>query len=156
MIARPLAWLAALCAATACSSGPPPPAPLDTRNDTCQSCRMTVSDARFAAQLAAAGEEPRFFDDIGCLATYLKDHPDAGRRAVAYVADHRTKAWVRAGLAVYTRVPGIETPMSSHLVAHADAASRDRDAEAAGGAGMSAADVFGPAGPPGGKDSAPL
>ena len=34
--------------------------------------------------------------------------------------------------AVFTQVPGLETPMGSHLVAHADAASRDGDPAARG------------------------
>jgi copper chaperone NosL len=67
---------------------------------------------------------------------------------VAFVADHRTKSWVRADRAVYTRVPGLETPMGSHVIAHADAASRDQDPDAAGGTPVPATELFGPAGPP--------
>jgi copper chaperone NosL len=108
---------------------------------------MAVSDARFASQLVAPGELPRFFDDLGCLATFLK----AGRapaEAAAFVADHRTKAWVRADRAVYARVTGLTTPMGSQLLAHADAASRAQDPDASGGAPVAAAELFGPAGPP--------
>jgi copper chaperone NosL len=108
---------------------------------------MAVSSAVFASQLVAPGELPRFFDDLGCLVDYLK----AGKApagAVAFVADHRTKAWVRADRAVYTRVPGLETPMGSHVIAHADAASRDQDADAREGTTVSAAELFGPVGLP--------
>jgi len=111
---------------------------------------MAVSDARFSSQLVAPGELPRFFDDLGCLADYLK----AGKApagAVAFVADHRTKAWLRADRAVYTRVAGLETPMGSHVIAHADAVSRDADADARGGTGVAAAELFGPGGPPKGS-----
>jgi copper chaperone NosL len=127
----------------ACRGGEPKPAPLDTRNEQCASCRMAVSSAVFASQLVAPGEVPRFFDDLGCLADFLK----AGKTpagAVAFVADHRTKAWVRADRAVYTRVPGLETPMGSHVVAHADAASRDADPDARGGSPVPASEMFGP------------
>jgi copper chaperone NosL len=92
---------------------------------------MAVSDAGFAAQIAAPGEEPRFFDDLGCLRDHLRTRPRLPPGAVAFVADHRTRAWVRASRAVFTRRESVETPMSSHLLAHADAASRD--AFAAGG-----------------------
>jgi copper chaperone NosL len=107
---------------------------------------MAVSTAVFASQLVAPGENARFFDDLGCLADFLK----AGKApsgAAAFVADHRTRAWVRADSAVYTRVPGLETPMGSHVIAHADAASRDADPAAAGG---TPALPFGPSGPPDG------
>jgi copper chaperone NosL len=110
---------------------------------------MAVSDARFAAQLVAAGEEPRFFDDVGCLATFLK----AGRApasATAFVADHQTRAWVRADAAVYTRVPTLATPMGSHVIAHADTASRDADAAAHGGTPVTPHELFG-AGAAGGR-----
>jgi copper chaperone NosL len=111
---------------------------------------MAVSDARFASQLVAPGELPRFFDDLGCLTTFLK----AGRApagAVAFVADHRTGGWVRADSAIYTRVPGLETPMGSRLMAHADPASRDQDQGAGGGTPVSAVELFGPGGPPAGS-----
>jgi copper chaperone NosL len=108
---------------------------------------MAVSSAVFASQLVAPGELPRFFDDLGCLADYLKAGK-APKGATAFVADHRTKAWVRADRAVYTRVPGLETPMGSHVIAHADAASRDADPAAKTGVPVSAAELFGPAGAP--------
>jgi len=142
-----LALLATLAAA--CGGGAPEPAALDTRNEQCASCRMAVSDARFSSQLVAPGELPRFFDDLGCLADYLK----AGKApagAVAFAADHRTKAWIRADRAVYTRVPGLATPMGSHVIAHADAASRDADPDTKPGTPVSTTELFGPAGAPAG------
>jgi copper chaperone NosL len=145
---RAMITLAAL--AVACSSGPPAPAELDTRNESCAHCRMAVSDQRFAAQVGAPGELPRFFDDVGCLASWLKDQPTLPKGAVAWVADHRTRAWVVAAEAVYTRVPGLETPMGSHLVAHADAASRDGDEDTRGGTPVTLSELFGPKGPPAG------
>ncbi|HJS58740.1 MAG TPA: hypothetical protein VKA01_11610 [Vicinamibacteria bacterium] len=139
-------WLAALAVLT-CASGPPQPAPLDTRNEACASCRMAVSDARFAAQLVAPGELPRFFDDIGCLSTFVKAGK-APEGATAFVADHRSREWVRADRAVYTRVPGLETPMGSALVAHSDTASRDQDATVRTGTPVPAAELFAAGGPP--------
>ena len=128
--------------ALACMAGAPGPAPLDTRNEACTRCRMAVSEARFAAQIVAPGEVPRFFDDLGCLAAYLRATRAPAVSAV-FVADHRSRSWVPAGSAVYTRVPAVATPMGSHLIAHADAASRDQDAVTAGGAAATASEIFG-------------
>jgi copper chaperone NosL len=138
-------------AAAACGGGDPGPATLDPRNEACAFCRMSVSEARFAAQIVAPGEEPRFFDDIGCLRDYLRGGARPGPGAVAYVADHRTGAWVRADRAVYTRVETLETPMGSHLVAHADETSRAQDPAARGGQAVAVAELFGPDGPPAGS-----
>lgn len=131
-----------------CSKGPALPVQPDTKHDACGWCRMAVTDLRFAAQLVAPGEEPRFFDDIGCLATFLKAGGAPAKGQIAYVADHRTKQWVRASTALYTKVPGLLTPMNSFLVAHADSASRDADGSAKGGTPTTLAEVFGPNGAP--------
>jgi copper chaperone NosL len=147
----PTALVALAVVLPACARGPARPAPLDTRNETCRSCRMAVSDARLAAQLVAPGEEPAFFDDIGCLRDYLKEHAALPAGAVAYVADHRTKSWVKAAEAVYTRAPRVATPMASHLLAHADPVSREADADARGGQVLGVTEVFGPHRPPGGS-----
>lgn len=146
-------WAAAslALAVAACTRGGAEPARLDPLHDGCASCRMAVSDPRTAAQLAAPGEEPAFFDDIGCLRDYLASGRRLPRGAVAFVADHRTKAWVRAAAATFTRQEAVETPMGSHLLAHADPASRDADPAAAGGKAVSPTDLFGPRGPPDGR-----
>jgi copper chaperone NosL len=144
--------LSALAAALllSCSSGDPPPGGLDTRHDACAFCRMPVSDPRLAAQLAAPGEEPAFFDDIGCLRDFLRGRaPGAG--AVAYVADHRTGNWARAAGAVYDLCRSIDTPMGSHLIAHADASSRGADASMKDCSVKSAREVFGTEPPDGRK-----
>lgn len=137
-----------LLAFAACTSGPPAPAELDTRTEACASCRMGVSDRKLAAQLVAPSEEPLFFDEVGCLRDYLKAHPRPPRGALAYVADHRTGEWIPAARAVYTRVPTLSTPMDSHLVAHANPASRAADPLARDGEALTARDVFGAPGPP--------
>lgn len=133
----------------ACGPGTLQPAPLDTRNEACSKCRMPVSEARFSSQLVAPGELPRFFDDLVCLSNFLKAG-QAPAGATTFVADHRTKSWVPAEKALYTRVPGLETPMGSHIVAHADAGSRDQDPLARGGTPVALNELFGPGGPPSG------
>lgn len=135
--------------AAGCGESDSEPAALGAQ-EACAACRMAVSDAGLASQIVAAGELPLFFDDLGCLTGFLKKGrvPEG---AVVFVADHRTRAWVRADRAVYTRVPTLATPMGSHLVAHASASSRDEDAAARKGAPVGYQELFGPAGPgPGG------
>jgi copper chaperone NosL len=118
-LARIAAALAAVSIAAGCGAGAPVPAALDTRNDACAFCRMPVSDPRLAAQLASPGEDARFFDDVGCLRSYLAAARSLPARTAVWVADHETGRWVPAADAVYERCPGVETPMGSHLIAHA-------------------------------------
>jgi len=102
---------------------------------------MVVSDVHFAAQIVAAGEEPLFFDDLGCLRDYLRGQalPAGG---TAYVADHRTGAWVPARSALYTRLARGTTPMDGRMIAHADESSRRADPAATGGTGLPASTVL--------------
>ena len=141
--------LLAMVTLAGCGSGALPPVALDSHGDACASCRMAVSASGVVAQLVAPGEEPRFFDDIGCLASFLQAHGEPPAGAVAYVADHRTHAWAQASTAVYTRVQDLATPMGSHLVAHLDERHRQDDAVAVPGTIVSVDDVFGGHGPPG-------
>ncbi|HET7618203.1 MAG TPA: nitrous oxide reductase accessory protein NosL [Vicinamibacterales bacterium] len=133
--------IAGLAGIVACGGGPPAPAAL-IPGVACSSCRMVVSDPRLAAQIAAAGEEPRFFDDIGCLAEYLRRNAVTSDAAV-YVADHGSGGWVRAERALYSRDDAIATPMGSHTVAHADEGARAADASVRSAARLTVSDVFG-------------
>lgn len=134
-------FLALPLALAACGGRELRPVAVDTKNDTCASCRMAVSAPRFAAEVVAPGEEPRIFDDLGCLREFLRAKPLA-EGAVLWVADHRTGAFVRGTAAIYTHVPSLATPMGSHLVAHADAASRAADPDAAAGSPVDAKEVL--------------
>jgi copper chaperone NosL len=135
--------IALLALALGCARGEARPSPLDTKNELCRFCRMPVSDRHLAAQLAAPGEETKFYDDIGCLRDDLKRSGPPVKGSVAYVVDHRTAAWVRASVAVFSRCPALETPMGSHLVAHADAVSREADPASRGCGQISADEIFG-------------
>ena len=146
-----LASVASLAMGFCAAAGPSPPAELDTASEQCSSCRMAVSDPRTAAQIVSPSEEPLFFDDIGCLRNYLEGGATLPEGAVAYVADHRNNAWIEASKALYTRSDSLDTPMGSHLLAHADAASREADPDAREGTPLSPAEVFGPSGPPDGN-----
>ena len=147
-----LRWasIPALACSLACVSGPVGPATVDTLHDQCDSCRMILSDARTAAQIAAPGEEPRFFDDLRCLREALRAGPPLPGGAVVFVVDYRTGAWSPAAGAVFVRLPDAETPMASHWVAYSDDASRRADPRSAGGADVPAAEILGPEGRSGG------
>lgn len=142
-MSRCLLILCTLLSLSACTGGAPRPVEVALGQDACAHCRMVVGDARLAAQLVAPGQEPLVFDDLGCLVDHLAARPPSPG-AVAYVADHRTGAWVRAADAVFSRVPGLATPMASSLVAHADETSRRADPSTVGGTIVDRASLFGP------------
>jgi len=137
-------------AGLAACDGESRPEELVKGRDLCASCRMPVSDVHFAAQITGPGELPRFFDEVGCLSDFVKSPSAKEAAGIAWVADHRTGAWVRADRAIFTRVPSLATPMNHHLIAHENASSRDSDPDARGGQPVTLQEVFGAHGPPSG------
>ena len=132
--------LAASLGAASCAGGPPAPVAIAMGQDLCAHCRMAIVSQATSAQIAAPGEEPRMFDEIGCLRDYLVA-ATLPPGAVVYVADHRTREWVEAHAAVFTRTSTF-TPMASGLLAHADIRSRDADPAARGGDPVSASAIL--------------
>ncbi len=117
----------ALALGAGCARPEVMPEPLAAGQESCAFCRMTVSQPEFASQLLVPGELPKFFDDLGCLHSYLTSTTPGPEGGVIFVTDHRSREWVRADTAVYTRAPAVATPMASHLVAHATTDSKDAD-----------------------------
>lgn len=87
-----------------CAGGSAPVDPVWGKQ-ACDSCKMIIGDRRYAAELVLENGERRFFDDVGCLAEYLRVHGSAGG---AWVRDERG-TWVDARRARY--VTGVHTPM---------------------------------------------
>lgn len=129
-------------ALVSCAPAVPQPVAFDAAKEQCRYCRMTGSNGRAAGQVVAPGEEPLFFDDIGCLRDYLAATPPVSG-AVAFVTDYATRGWIPAETAAYVSQPSIETPMGSHLMAFASAAAREASPDARGGRALSAIEVFG-------------
>jgi copper chaperone NosL len=83
--------------------------------EACASCRMIISDERFAAALVTATGEALKFDDIGCLF-----HHEAGqaRPEVAYwVRNVKGQGWLKARDATFLHSTGIVSPMGFGLAA---------------------------------------
>ena len=82
---------------------------------------MLISTESGGGQILSAAEEPRFYDDVGCLAADWHDHA-AGTKpwpmAVLYVR-LAAGGWVDAATAVYARPAGARTAMGSGLAAYA-------------------------------------
>lgn len=90
---------------------------------------MMVSSEPQSAEWVVPGEETRFYDDIGCLAT---DAPPHAQRGALFVHVDGAR-WARAESAFYARPPDQSTPMGYGFVAFTDrreAAARDRQGKA--------------------------
>jgi copper chaperone NosL len=116
--ARRLLVLVAALATFACAA--PGPGVFHYDVDACDHCRMTIADARFAAQIVTRTGKIYRFDDPGCVVAFLASnrvaaadvhsiwlndysHPDTlvdARNAVFVVSD-RIKAPMNGGMATF-------------------------------------------------------
>ena len=92
--------------------------------DTCEHCRMTISDRAYAAQ-AWAGSDRRYykFDDIGCMVNWLRERGGSPEQLKLWVADHLHHDevhWLDARTAWYRS--GLRTPMDYGFGAMAEPA----------------------------------
>jgi copper chaperone NosL len=95
--------LALLALPAACENLDQPLAPAWGKQ-RCGSCSMVVGDRRFAGQAVGEHDDRLFFDDPGCLATYVAAHPRARR---AWVMSQGT--WLEAKAARFAT--GASSPM---------------------------------------------
>lgn len=111
-------WLAPLAlAALACAR--PAPRPIALGQENCRHCHMTVSDPRFAAELVTTTGLVYAFDDVGCLAAFVRDGKvPAARVHSLWVYDYlEPDSLLDARRAVYLRSDSLRTPMASGLAA---------------------------------------
>ena len=117
-------------------SGDPGTGPLDVKWDrqTCERCRMVLSDRKHSAQVRIPQAEGRsrvlFFDDIGCAVIWLEDKPlrDDPRTEI-WVTEWQGGAWIDARKAHY--LTGQVTPMEYGLGAQVEPAPGSIDYAAA-------------------------
>jgi copper chaperone NosL len=102
----------ALLGLSLCCSCRSPTAPVDPvwGKQPCAHCLMLVSDPRYAAQAIGPSGDAVYFDDVGCLASYLATRPDAKGSFV------RTSSgrWLEAAKARFRS--GAATPMDFGFV----------------------------------------
>lgn len=111
---RRLGWVALSLASLllACAREPEAgPGEVRWDRDTCERCRMTIGDRRFAAQVRTAHDHRLHeFDDLGCALLWMHENRrgDDGRDEI-WVRDHQGKGWIDARTARFAG--GHQTPM---------------------------------------------
>jgi copper chaperone NosL len=107
--------------------GDPGQGPVEVKwdRDTCERCRMVLSDRLHSAQVRVPTPDGRSrvyrFDDIGCALIWLEERAERDDPATEiWVNDWRTGDWIDARTATYLR--GQVTPMEYGLGAQPEAA----------------------------------
>ena len=110
--------LLALAASTAC--GVREPRAIVEGLDSCDYCRMSISDARFGAQVVTGTGKIHTFDSVECVAGFVDALGPGTTLTGVYVTNFADPGeFVRAEHAVYLMDGRIESPMGRRLVAFA-------------------------------------
>ncbi|MDX2182632.1 MAG: nitrous oxide reductase accessory protein NosL [Gemmatimonadaceae bacterium] len=97
--------------------GTPAPRAIVAGADSCQHCRMTLVDPKFAAQVVTATGQQHLFDSIDCGLRWWLAQPEEARGEL-YLADFRVPAtWVPAQEAVILVDGRVKTPMGRSVLA---------------------------------------
>lgn len=108
---------------SACGSGSLEPHSLPFDSVNCARCGMMISDVPHAAQAVTQTEEPRFYDDRGCLAQDAARLP-AGARL--FVQLDGGTGWVDVREAFFAFPSDTRTPMGYGLTAFRNEANARR------------------------------
>jgi copper chaperone NosL len=108
----------------ACESRPRGPMPIRA-DDACASCRMAISERRYAAELLDHDGNLYKFDDIACMLRFAHSL-GAQRSAIRfYVTDYANgEDFIDASSAYFVRLKSsVSSPMASGIVAFRNAAT---------------------------------
>lgn len=111
-------WLLFALWLGACTPAADVPAEPVWGKQACAHCSMLVTEPAPAAQLSRADGTRLFFDDVGCLASYLDR---TGEHAAQHLWVHRDGGWVSATGARYAS--GAHTPMDFGFLPAAEGVS---------------------------------
>jgi copper chaperone NosL len=85
--------------------------------DMCAYCKMAISEKRYAAELIDSEGLAFKFDDIGCMANFIKGKKNPAKTIARFVMDFDEHQWIKAEDAYYVSSSELRTPMNGGVVA---------------------------------------
>jgi copper chaperone NosL len=109
-------WIAGIVWLAGCA---PKPQPVQYGVDACYSCKMTLADKRFGAELVTKKGKVFVFDDINCmLAYYHSPELDPADLAFTLVIDYQhPEEFLEAGHTFFVKSDQLRSPMNSQVAA---------------------------------------
>jgi copper chaperone NosL len=111
-----------LCFLVSCSTQPEP---LRIGKDTCHLCKMGIADSRFGGEVISKKGKIFKFDDIGCMARFIKSGGIAQKDIAQTVVVNYEKQndFIEAANAVLITGDAVKSPMGSNVAAFVNAAA---------------------------------
>lgn len=132
--------IAALVVLTSCQKRAVEPVAIEA-NEMCSFCRMSISEKRYAAELIDNDGQAYKFDDIGCMANFIRQKRNNASIQATFVMDFDRREWLEAENASYVRSSEFKTPMNGGIVAFKDQSSAQAAATKYGGTMLPFAEV---------------
>ena len=111
---RAFFFIGLMLMAMACSVKPEP---IVFGKDNCHTCKMTIMDKRFGAEIVTTKGKVFKFDDVNCMINfansgYLDERDIAYKLVIDYAQPEKL---IAAGEAFYLKSPEIRSPMASQV-----------------------------------------
>lgn len=95
------------------------PIAVQVNKDACAFCKMTITDIKFATQLATPKGRHYIFDDISCMLDYQKANSEA-KSSDFYIADFsRPSDFIKADQAILLHSDSLRSPMGGNIAGFA-------------------------------------
>ncbi len=104
------------------------PEPLKIGIDTCHLCKMGIADARFGGEVISKKGKVFKFDDIACMARFIKSGGISQKDIAQTVVINYEKQndFIKTDNAVLITVEAVKSPMGSNIAAFATADAANR------------------------------
>lgn len=91
----------------------------ETGKDICNFCKMTITDTRFGGEIVTKKGKVFTFDDLSCMARFLKTGAEEENNIAQTLAVlfEKPNSFTDADKATYVLSPDIKSPMGSHAAA---------------------------------------
>ena len=101
------------------------PNPIKLNVDTCEFCKMTISNGKFGAELLTKKGRYYKFDDLSCMLLYAKENTNTQVQSF-FVNDYtKDNTLIPAEQSYYLRGESINSPMRGNFAAFAS--DKDQD-----------------------------
>lgn len=106
----------------------PKPQPLEAGKDNCHFCKMGISDTRFGGELLTRKGKVFKFDDLVCLARFLKAGGEESSNIAQTLAVlfEKPGAFLDVNKAVFVAAPELKSPMGSNTAAFPDPSAAEQ------------------------------
>ncbi len=98
--------------------------------DTCERCRMIITQKEFSAQYILVDGRAKIFDDIGCMVHSLEK--EGKKVAAVFVRDYHSGEWIDGKEAFYIGSHTIKSPMGYGVIATKDRERAEKTAHQKG------------------------